>query len=69
MPLPRVLFRLLLNSGLCINETLNLKISDGRLVEGTAKSARVIGQGDQERIMPLPRKSGVTFEFRKDLEK
>ncbi len=69
MPLPRVLFRLLLNSRLCISETLDLKISDGRLVEGTAKSARVIGQGDQERIMPLPRKSGVLFEFRKDLEK
>lgn len=69
VPLPRVLFRSPLNSGLCISETLDLKITDGRLVEGAAKSARVIGKGDQERIMPLPRKSEVLFEIRKDLEK
>jgi site-specific recombinase XerC len=69
VPLPRVLFRSPLNSGLCISETLDLKITDGRLVEGTAKSAWVIAKGDQERIMPLPRKSEVLFEIRKDLEK
>ena len=48
MPLPRVLFRLPLNSGLCISETLDLKITDGRLMEGAAKSAWVIAKGDQE---------------------
>lgn len=60
MPLPRVLFRSPLNSGLCISETLDLKITDGRLVEGAAKSARVIAKGDQERIMPLPGSPGCS---------
>ena len=42
-----MLFGLLLNSGLRISEALGLKASDVRLVEGTAKSVRVIGKGQQ----------------------
>ncbi|MFO7639694.1 MAG: tyrosine-type recombinase/integrase [Candidatus Competibacteraceae bacterium] len=49
-----VLFGLLLNSGLRISEALGLKVSDVRLVDGTAKSVRVIGKGDKERLVPLP---------------
>jgi integrase/recombinase XerD len=31
--------------------------------EGTAQSVRVIGQGDQERLVPLPAKFGQVFRF------
>ena len=34
-----------------------------RRVEGTAKSVRVIGQGDPERRMPLPEAFGQVFGF------
>ena len=47
-------FGLLLNSGLRISQALALKAADVRLVEGTAKSMRVIGKGDKERLVPLP---------------
>jgi integrase/recombinase XerD len=49
-----MLFGLLLNSGLRISEALGLKASDVRLVDGTAKSVRVIGKGNKERLVPLP---------------
>ncbi len=58
-----LLFGLLLNSGLRISEALGLKIADVRLVDGTAKSARVIGKGDKERIVPLPDAFGAVFGF------
>lgn len=58
-----MLFGLLLNSGLRISEALGLKISDVRLVDGTAKSVRVIGKGDKERLVPLPEKFGQVFGF------
>jgi site-specific recombinase XerD len=46
-----LLFGLLLNSGLRISEALGLKGADVRLVDGTAKSVRVIGKGDKERLV------------------
>ncbi len=58
-----LLFGLLLNSGLRISEALGLKASDVRLVEGTAKSVRVIGKGDKERLVPLPDAFGAVFGF------
>ena len=35
----------------------------GRRVDGTAKSVRVIGKGDKERIVPLPEAFGQVFGF------
>jgi integrase/recombinase XerD len=58
-----LLFGLLLNSGLRISEALALKASDVRLVAGTAKSVRVIGKGDKERLVPLPEAFGAVFGF------
>ena len=58
-----MLFGLLLNSGLRISEALGLKASDVRLVAGTAKSVRVIGKGDKERLVPLPEAFGAVFGF------
>jgi len=58
-----MLFGLLLNSGLRISEALSLKIADVRLVEGFAKSVRVIGKGNKERLVPLPANFGSTFGF------
>jgi integrase/recombinase XerD len=40
-----------------------LKVSDVRRVEGTAQSVRVIGKGDQERLVPLPETFGQVFGF------
>ena len=54
---------LLLNSGLRISEALGLKMADVRRVDGTAKSVRVIGKGDQERRAPLPEAFGQVFGF------
>ena len=34
-----------------------------RLVDGTAKSVRVIGKGDKERLVPLPEAFGQVFGF------
>ena len=34
-----------------------------RLVDGTARSVRVIGKGDQERLVPLPEAFGQVFRF------
>ena len=58
-----MLFGLLLNSGLRISEALGLKVSDVRLVDGTARSVRVIGKGDKERLVPLPDAFGQVFGF------
>ena len=58
-----LLFGLLLNSGLRISEALGLKVADVRLVDGTAKSVRVIGKGDKERLVPLPEAFGQVFGF------
>ncbi len=58
-----MLFGLLLNSGLRISEALGLKASDVRLVDGAAKSVRVIGKGDKERLVPLPGAFGAVFGF------
>jgi len=58
-----MLFGLLLNSGLRISEALALKAADVRIVDGIAKSARVIGKGDKERLIPLPGAFGAVFGF------
>ena len=58
-----LLFGLLLNSGLRISEALGLKTSNVRLVDGTAKSVRVIGKGDKKRLVPLPEAFGQVFGF------
>ena len=58
-----MLFGLLLNSGLRISEALGLKVSDVRLVEGIAKSVRVIGKGNKERWVPLPAAFAQVFGF------
>jgi len=46
-----------------ISEALGLKVADVRLVDGTAKSVRVIGKGDKERLVPLPATFGAVFGF------
>ena len=58
-----MLFGLLLNAGLRISEALALKAADVRILEGTAKSVRVIGKGDKERLVPLPGAFGAVFGF------
>lgn len=58
-----MLFSLLLNAGLRISEAQGLKVADVRLVDGTAKSVRVIGKGDKERRVPLPEAFGQVFGF------
>ena len=58
-----MLFGLLLNSGLRISEALALRGSDVRILDGTAKSVRVIGKGDKERLVPLPGVFGAVFGF------
>jgi integrase/recombinase XerD len=58
-----LLFGLLLNSGLRISEALCLKTADVRILDGLAKSVRVIGKGDKERLVPLPASFGAVFGF------
>jgi integrase/recombinase XerD len=58
-----MLFGLLLNSGLRISEALGLKAPTCGLVDGAAKSVRVIGKGDKERLVPLPAAFGAVFGF------
>ncbi len=58
-----LLFGLLLNSGLRISEALCLKTADVRILDGLAKSVRVIGKGDKERLVPLPGAFGAVFGF------
>ncbi|MDS4030793.1 MAG: tyrosine-type recombinase/integrase, partial [Candidatus Contendobacter sp.] len=59
----KLLFTLLLNSGLRISEALGLKVQDVRLQDGAAKSVRVIGKGNRERIVPLPEDFGQVLGF------
>ncbi|MDF1583618.1 MAG: tyrosine-type recombinase/integrase [Methyloprofundus sp.] len=56
-----LLFELIQKSGLRISEALGLKISDIRVVDGVAKSVRVIGKGNKERQVPLPEAFGRVF--------
>ena len=58
-----MLFGLLLNSGLRISEALALRASDVRILDGTAKSVRVVGKGNKERLVPLPGAFGAVFGF------
>ena len=58
-----LLFTLLLNSGLRISEALGLKVQDVRLQDGAARSVRVIGKGNRERIVPLLEAFGAVFGF------
>ena len=53
-----LLFELIQKSGLRISEALGLKIRDVRVVDGVAKSIRVIGKGNKERQVPLPEAFG-----------
>lgn len=53
-----LLFELIQKSGLRISEALGLKVSDVRVVDGVAKSVRVIGKGNKERQVPLPESFG-----------
>ena len=55
------LFGLIQNAGLRITEALSIKVRDVRQVDGLAKSVRVIGKGDKERIVPLPEAFGQVF--------
>jgi integrase/recombinase XerD len=57
------LFALILNSGLRISEALSVRVRDVRVVDGLAKSVRVIGKGDRERMVPLPKEFGQVFGF------
>jgi integrase/recombinase XerD len=57
------LFGLIQNSGLRISEALAVKVRDVRLVNGVAKSVRVIGKGNKERLVPLPEAFGQVFGF------
>lgn len=58
-----MLFGLLLHSGLRISEALPLKVTDVRIVNGVAKSLRVVGKGNKERLVPLPESFGAVFGF------
>jgi integrase/recombinase XerD len=57
------LFGLIQNSGLRISEALGVKVRDVRLVNGMARSVRVIGKGNKERVVPLPEAFGQVFGF------
>lgn len=56
-------FELLLSSGLRISEALALKATDVRILDGLAKSVRVISKGDKERLVPLPTAFGAVLGF------
>lgn len=56
-----ILFGLLLNSGIRISESLSIKYSDVRVVDGVVKSVQVIGKGNRQRQIPLPEKFGKIF--------
>lgn len=53
-----LLFELIQKSGLRISEALSLKVSDIRVIDGVARSVRVIGKGNKERLVPLPEAFG-----------
>jgi site-specific recombinase XerD len=49
-----LLFELIQKTGLRISEALGLKVQDIRNVDGVARSIRVIGKGNKERLVPVP---------------
>ncbi len=53
-----ILFELIQKSGLRISEALRLRVSDIRVTDGVARSVRVIGKGNKERLVPLPESFG-----------
>jgi site-specific recombinase XerD len=53
-----LLFELIQKSGLRISEASGLKVHHIRVVDGVAKSVRVIGKGNKERQVPLPEAFG-----------
>lgn len=55
------LFGLIQHSGLRISEALAVQVRDVRMVDGVARSVRVIGKGNKERSVPLPSAFGRTF--------
>ena len=55
------LFGLIQNSGLRISEALAVQVRDVRIVDGVARSVRVVGKGNKERSVPLPSAFGWTF--------
>lgn len=57
------LFGLILNAGLRITEALGVRVRDVRVVDGIARSVRVIGKGNRERLVPLPKDFGPVFGF------
>jgi len=57
------LFGFILNSGLRISEALRVKVHDVRLTDGVARSVRVIGKGNKERLVPLPESFGQVFGY------
>jgi site-specific recombinase XerC len=52
-----------LDAGLRISEALSVRVRDVRVVDGVAKSVRVIGKGNRERLMPLPEAFGQVFGY------
>jgi len=55
------LFSLIQNSGLRISEALAVKVRDVRQIDKIARSVRVIGKGNKERLVPLPEAFGQIF--------
>jgi integrase len=61
--LTRTLLRRAANAGLRITEALEVRVRDVRVVDGIARSVRVIGKGNRERLVPLPKEFGQVFGF------
>ncbi|MEA3640239.1 MAG: tyrosine-type recombinase/integrase [Lamprobacter sp.] len=55
------LFGLIQNSGLRISEALAVQVQDVKMVNGVARSVRVIGKGNKERCVPLPQSFGPSL--------
>jgi integrase/recombinase XerD len=53
-----ILFCLILNSGMRLSEALSVRVRDVRVVAGMARSVRIIGKGNKERLIPLPQPFG-----------
>lgn len=56
-----LLLALIQNAGLRIGEALALTVRDVRLSGTLAKSVRVVGKGDKERVVPLPAAFGAVL--------
>jgi integrase/recombinase XerD len=52
-----------LRNGRRSSEALQVRVQDVRVVNGVAKSMRVIGKGNRERLVPLPEAFGQVFGF------